>query len=337
LRTGNRYTATIPVTIVRSEPAVTLAHECAPTDIARRETSNCTVTLQNNATDAAPVSMTATLSSRVRVDPDSVIGAELVGNQVQFSAELEGRTPPDVAIAEGATPAGYLPLSAFGFAPISGVGDETIANFDVDPFTYGGETYTRIGVVSNGYVVVGGGTGADVDFINQALPDATPPNNVLAPFWTDLNPSDGGAVRVGALTDGVDTWIVVDWAAVPNFSDSAATNTFQVWIPVENTPGPIGFAYGAVTNGDGGFLTVGAENADGNRGANAYVDGFGTAPVAGSELVVASTAGEPAPPTNISFDVVGRTPGAWSSRAEVQSPVIAGSNVVIVQGTVRAR
>jgi hypothetical protein len=71
------------VTIVRSEPAVTLAHSCAPTDIARRGTSNCTATIQNNATDATPVSLTATLSSTVRVDPGSVTGAELVGNQVR--------------------------------------------------------------------------------------------------------------------------------------------------------------------------------------------------------------------------------------------------------------
>ena len=52
---------------------------------------------------------------------------------------------------------GYLPLSLFGIAPIAGVGDDTITNFNVPTFYYGGEPYTRIGVVSNGYVVIGGG------------------------------------------------------------------------------------------------------------------------------------------------------------------------------------
>ena len=81
-------------------------------------------------------------------------------------------------------------------------------------------TYTRIGVVSNGYVVLGGGTAADINFINQNLPNPARPNNVLAPFWTDLNPSAGGAVRIGTLTDGTNTWLIVDWEAVKDFRDA---------------------------------------------------------------------------------------------------------------------
>ena len=38
---------------------------------------------------------------------------------------------------------GYLTLSLFGVAPISGVGDDTITNFNVPPFYYGGEPYTQ--------------------------------------------------------------------------------------------------------------------------------------------------------------------------------------------------
>jgi hypothetical protein len=125
--------------------------------------------------------------------------------------------------------------------------------------------------------VVGGGTGADVDFINQELPDPTPPNNVLAPFWTDLNPGAGGALRIGSLSDGVNTWLVFDWENVPNYSDGAQVNSFQVWIPVRCTC-PDRVHVRRCHRGDGGFLTVGAENATGNRGANYYVDGVGTLP-----------------------------------------------------------
>jgi hypothetical protein len=82
------------------------------------------------------------------------------------------------------------------------------------------ESYTRIGVVSNGYVVVGGGTAADVSFINQSLPNPAAPNDVLAPFWTDLDLTSarGGALRVATLTDGVSTWLVVDWDKASNYS-----------------------------------------------------------------------------------------------------------------------
>ena len=80
-------------------------------------------------------------------------------------------------------------------------------------FYYGGEPYTRVGVVSNGYLVIGGGTGADVDFAPQTFPNPARPNNVIAPFWTDLNPAGRRARSASAtLTDGVGArWLVVDW------------------------------------------------------------------------------------------------------------------------------
>ena len=39
---------------------------------------------------------------------------------------------------------------------------------------YGGEPYTRLGVVSNGYLVLGGGTAADIVFTPQTFPNAAP-------------------------------------------------------------------------------------------------------------------------------------------------------------------
>ena len=64
-------------------------------------------------------------------------------------------------------------------------------------FYYGGEPYSRIGVVSNGYIVIGGGTGADIDFPPQTFPNPARPNNVSLRSGRDLNPASGGAVRVG--------------------------------------------------------------------------------------------------------------------------------------------
>ena len=43
-------------------------------------------------------------------------------------------------------------------------------------------------------------------------------------------------MRVGTLTDGVDTWIVVDWDAVKEYS-SGQTESFQVWIRVDGHRG----------------------------------------------------------------------------------------------------
>jgi hypothetical protein len=66
----------------------------------------------------------------------------------------------------------------------------------VPAFTYAGQTWTRIGVVCDGYLVVGGGTGQDVTPEPNGLPDPHRPNNVLAPFWTDRDGTGFGGVRV---------------------------------------------------------------------------------------------------------------------------------------------
>ncbi len=199
----------------------------------------------------------------------------------------------NVNIAAGPSPVGYLPLSAFGIPPVAGVTDDIVLDFDVPAFTFAGETYTRVGFSSNGYAVIGGSTGpADNSLNNQNFPDLAHPNNVLAPFWTDLNPAGAGELRIGALTDGVDTWIVMDWANVREFS-TANSNSFEIWIGQDNDAHPaedVSFAYGPIGgSGNGGFLTAGAENKLGTRGKSSYFNGTGTLPAAGADLRVTTT------------------------------------------------
>src|SRR5205823_3587614 len=123
-------------------------------------------------------------------------------------------------------------------------------------------------------------------------------------WWTDLNPGAAGAVRIGTLTDGVSMWIAIDYAAVKEFS-TPRTASFQVWIGIASNPlsEDITMTYGAITsgaNGDGGLLTVGAENRAGNRGKNIYYNGTGALPVANvTELRVTST--PPAPGGVVQF------------------------------------
>lgn len=235
----------------------------------------------------------------------------------------------NVSIAPGDSPGGgYLPLSLFGIAPISGVGDDSITNFNVPAFSYNGISYTRLGVSSNGYLQVGGGT--TTTFINTAFPSPDDLDGLLAPFWTDLNPGIGGALRVGTLTDGVDTWIVVDWEAVREFS-APRLNSFEVWIGIEGDANPgedVTYAYGTIEgNGDGGFLTVGAENNTGTAGQMAYYNGVGTLPTLGTQLRVTTGGGRPiadftatptagASPLHVDFDgTASRDDGSVASYA----------------------
>jgi hypothetical protein len=202
--------------------------------------------------------------------------------------------PCDVTIAPGASPAGgYLPLSGFGITPVPGVSDDSLTDFDTPAFTFAGETYSRIGFSSNGYAIIGGSTDpGDNTLINQNFPDPIVPNNVLAPFWTDLNPEAGGNLYIGVLTDGSDSWVVLDWEAVSEFS-TLNQNSFEIWVGINGDANPgedVSYAYGTMQgSGNGGFLTVGAENKFGTHGQNYYFNGAGSLPVNGTQLRVSTT------------------------------------------------
>jgi hypothetical protein len=84
------------------------------------------------------------------------------------------------------------------------IGDEDLIDLDVSPFVYAFQTWDHIRISSNGYLVVGDGTGtaADNDSDSQILPDPAPPNNVIAPFWTNLDGTGTPGIYHAALTDG---------------------------------------------------------------------------------------------------------------------------------------
>jgi hypothetical protein len=182
---------------------------------------------------------------------------------------------------------GYKTLSSSGTSILIGLGDDDVTNYSVPPFVYAGQTYTSLGVGSNGCIVVGGGVdGVDCLFPNRSLPDPSGPNRLLAPFWTDLNPTAGGAVRIDVFTDVSGSWIVVEWDTVPEWQNITVTDQFEVWIGVNGVQ-DISFSYGTI-NGTGrdGNLTVGAQNEC--QGQNYRYNGTGTLPITGTELGVTS-------------------------------------------------
>ncbi|WP_159899493.1 S8 family serine peptidase [Ornithinibacter aureus] len=310
----------LPVTARVADSVVPMTHTCEPTDLARNQDAACTVTLTNNSAAPAPVNLSLAAPSRVDI---SSVSAPATGTSSGFtwSGTLTPALPPTItsvaAIPAGQTPAGgYLPLSAFGIAPISGMGDESIVNFNVPSFSYGSEVYTRIGVVSNGYVVIGGGTAADVDYVAAPIPSTNRPNNIVAPFWSDLNPGASGAVRIGSLTDGTTTWLVVDYAAVPTYSQGLA-NTFQVWI--ETGAGEdVTIAHEAMAGAGVDGLSQGAENRDGTSGA-AYVGGEG------STWRVNATAPTPGGSVQITYHASSSRAGSYVLAPTATSPLVKGT------------
>jgi hypothetical protein len=318
----------VPVAVNVGDAKISLAQSCTPEKIARGDTATCTVT----ASSQLPVDVEATIdvaaSNKLKV---TTVGAPATkkNNGATWTGTLSAALPPTVDAvnpvpAEETPGGGFLPLGDFGIDPVAGVGDESIVNFDVPEFVYGGEVYDRIGVVSNGYVVVGGGTSADVSAEPPAsFPDAAVPNNVIAPFWTDLDPSAGGSVSVGSLSDGVTDFLIIEWNGVPTFS-GGGSNSFQVWITLgadEQTY----ITYGGPLTPDAavGSLT-GAENRTGSSGVTvADVD-----PDSGYQVLTS-------PPTAggaVTFDytVKGLAKGNWSTVAKLTSPAL---NTIPVEKT----
>lgn len=228
---------------------------------------------------------------------------------VSWTGELD-TSELEIISAPGTSPGGgYLPLSIFGVAPMSGdcngSCDEGGFSFSGLPaFTYNGESYTSAIFSINGTLEAGSDSGDFVGFINQSLPDGVAPNNLMAPMWTDLDKSVGGEMYVGILSGGPASWLAFEWAAVPIWSPtpgpSVPTVSMQIWIGLDNTPveGQIHYVYGPIGAID--FATVGAEDAAGTTGTNYFFDGAGTMPADGDELLVTSVAGGSA---TLSFQV----------------------------------
>ncbi len=270
LAAAGRRTLHLPVAFQPGPAGATVTSDCDDAALTIGATTTCTVTATNDSFGPTTVNATTTVNDRLRVT--GADGATVTSSRTATAGpvELAGRRPGDPDLEPyGGT--GYVPLDVLGigFRPI---GDEAIVNYDVPPFLFNGLLYDRIGVDSNGYVVVGGGGSADNQCCPpQALPDVLPPNNVLAPFWSDLSGDEPGAegIAVANLTDGQDSWVVVEWRVNPYGSD--VTKTFQVWMGIGGEQ-DITFNYPPADvpdlSGLDERLVVGAENETGAGGTS---------------------------------------------------------------------
>ena len=314
----------LPVAFVPQQGAVNLSSVCDPTGLHKGSNSLCTITATNNSAGDTNVDLTTTVNNKLKVVGAS--GAHIVGDRKVelLNVDLAGAAPGVPSIAPGASPAGFLPLSLFGVTPVP-IGDETIVNFSVPTFRFAGEDWSRIGVDSNGYIVVGGGAAEDNNCCNLTqIPDPARPNNVLAPFWTDLDGTDDEGILATVLTDGVDSWIVVEWQV--DIFGTTSNQHFQAWIGIQgdgNSGQDITFAYDPAhlpSNGGQPFL-VGAENKLGTGGAQ--IAGLPT-----QDLRVTSTDATPGASVSYTVTVKGVALGAGKVVNEMDTPNVPGVTVV---------
>ena len=306
----------LPVAFIRTQGDVKLTQSCAPTSIAMSATTLCSITAINKGFTDQEVDLATTTTSKLAVT--TVLRATKIDSHTVRKSDvlLAGGSPGVPSLSPLGFP-GYFALDSLGVDPIP-VGDEEVLNFDIPTFEYGGVNYSRIGVDTNGYVVVGGGTADDNECCTlPAGPSPNRPNNMLAPFWTDLDGSASDGIFVADLTDGTDSWIVVEFRM--NVFGTTDTRTFQVWIghngveDISYSYLPAGLPY-ADPNGQD-FL-VGAENP---LGAGEVA---GTLPTA--DLRVDSTAPTPGALYNYKVRARGTTSGTGRVSSSMTATFVPG-------------
>lgn len=133
-------------------------------------------------------------------------------------------------------------------------------------FLYYGVEYHKVWVCSNGFLTLNKTcTNADP----QSIPSMDEPNPVIAVFWRDLHPEQGGSITYGRdiyFNNGY--YFVVSWNNVPD--DNGDPQTFQVLIQNRQGWGSsehhniIFFQYKSITKSYP--TTVGTEDQVGNKG-----------------------------------------------------------------------
>ncbi len=130
-------------------------------------------------------------------------------------------------------------------------------------FFFNGQSYRNIYVSTNGFISFE--TSGAAAYFNLSIPNSTTPNEIIAPFWDDLNPFFGGDIFVKTIGTSRNRKAVVQWNNVPHYSQEGS-HTFQA-ILYEGS-NEIVFQYGAMSGNYayGNSATIGLEYAGGTAG-----------------------------------------------------------------------
>lgn len=316
---------------------------CSPDPVSFGADTTCTYAVQNQTATPANVDLSATGDSELTVTGGTQGATASNGTARAEDVALPPRTGSSMTVAPGPTFAGYYALETIPINPQT-IGDEQLLNYTVQPFTWNGTVYTSIGISSNGYAIVGGGdTTKDQSLSPQDLPNATRPNNVLAPFWTDLTPV-GGSLRVATVANTAQPpcersyWFVAQWSMYEY--GTTTTRKAQLWIEAKDpecatavTPAEkVYFTYdfSTMTAAPARPFRIGAEDSTGTKGTMRPAGELPT-----DNYVVTST-GSVTPAPVVTWNVTGRGTGVGTGTvaATVESDLIPGSSTVFSDVTV---
>ncbi|MCZ6772722.1 MAG: S8 family serine peptidase [Proteobacteria bacterium] len=256
--------------------------------------TNGQVVGQINLTDVLPdgLDFVSGSETEVVIDGTTISPFSEGGGTLTWSGTLD---PGSLQLTDTGPPA---PLGFFSISFIDPFGcpsncDDGGFIVNVPSFVYNGQTHSQVILSVNGTLEAGSASGQTSSFANQNMPDSTPPNNLMAPFWTDLNmgaDGDGAEWFVGVFNLGPNQFTIYEWNNIPLFGDLTRRYTFQIW--VQNGPsGNIWYTYGQLDDVFTPSVTVGVEDAAGSIGSSYFFDGAGTAPALLTDLMVEQVTG----------------------------------------------
>jgi len=136
-------------------------------------------------------------------------------------------------------------------------------------FDYFGVEFEKVYINSNGSISFGLANGR---YNNIPVPDPSSPNNVVAVFWDDLNPSVAGTITSDMSGSEPNRILTISWEDVPRYLLSS-TQDISIQVSIHESSGNIVMQYKDVIVederfNDGASATVGIENSIGTRGVS---------------------------------------------------------------------
>ena len=129
-------------------------------------------------------------------------------------------------------------------------------------FAFYGTIQTTVHISSNGYIFLTGGTLAYGE--TAPIPSRSVPNNIISPYWTDLDPTSCGAVYTLHSAEQ----FVIEWVDVPYFNLAHTCRDTQHFEAILRRDGSITFQYNDISSNPNYWASpsIGVENEDGSAG-----------------------------------------------------------------------
>jgi len=113
-----------------------------------------------------------------------------------------------------------------GFSSVRAWDDSSTQQFLTDTIKFGGMEVGSIYVGSNGYITIGRSDGSYSPTISRHYN-----RHRISGVFTDLNPSQGGEIKIKDMTDAAGSgYVLVWWNDVPKYGNNALTYDFQIKI-----------------------------------------------------------------------------------------------------------